>query len=77
MLGGVVAILRLLIGALRDCIMSRGRLEAEVTVLRHQLNMLRSRVAEAGPAKRLRSGDLRLPLSAFPGYRQCHRDYSP
>jgi hypothetical protein len=34
-------ILRLLIGALRDCVMSRGRLEAEVIVLRHQLNMLR------------------------------------
>jgi len=37
----MVAILRLLIGALRDCIMSRGRLEAEVIVLRHQLNILR------------------------------------
>jgi hypothetical protein len=31
----------LLIGALRDCIKSRGRLEAEVMVLRHQLNILR------------------------------------
>jgi hypothetical protein len=37
----MVAILTLLIGALRDCIMSRGRLEAEVIVLRHQLNILR------------------------------------
>ena len=37
----MVTILRLLIGALRDCIMSRGRLEAEVLVLRHQLNILR------------------------------------
>jgi hypothetical protein len=37
----MVAILRLLIGALRNCIMSRGRLEAEVIVLRHQLNILR------------------------------------
>jgi len=37
----MVTILRLLIGALRDCIMSRGRLEAEVIVLRHQLNILR------------------------------------
>ena len=37
----VMVILRLLIGALRDCIMSRGRLEAEVIVLRHQLNILR------------------------------------
>ena len=37
----MVAILRLLIGALRNCFMSRGRLEAEVIVLRHQLNILR------------------------------------
>jgi len=37
----MVAILSLLIGALRNCIMSRGRLEAEVIVLRHQLNILR------------------------------------
>jgi hypothetical protein len=37
----MVAILRLLIGALRDCTMSRGRLEAEVIALRHQLNILR------------------------------------
>jgi hypothetical protein len=37
----MVAILRLLIGVLRNCIMSRGRLEAEVIVLRHQLNILR------------------------------------
>ena len=37
----MVTILRLLIGALRDCIKSRGRLEAEVIVLRHQLNILR------------------------------------
>src|SRR6266545_3791293 len=37
----MVAILSLLIGALRDCIKSRGRLEAEVIVLRHQLNILR------------------------------------
>jgi hypothetical protein len=37
----MVAILRLLIGALRNCIMSRRRLEAEVIVLRHQLNILR------------------------------------
>ncbi len=37
----MVAVLRLLIGALRNCIMSRGRLEAEVIVLRHQLNILR------------------------------------
>ena len=34
-------ILGLLIGALRDFFMSRGRLEAEVIVLRHQLNILR------------------------------------
>ena len=37
----MVAILRLLIGTLRNCIMSRRRLEAEVIVLRHQLNILR------------------------------------
>ena len=36
----MVAILSLLIGVLRDCIKSRGRLEAEVIVLRHQLNIL-------------------------------------
>src|SRR5680860_1544631 len=40
--GGYV--LRLLIGALRDLILSRGRLEAEVIVLRHQLNILRRRL---------------------------------
>jgi transposase InsO family protein len=37
----MVAIFRLLIGLLRDCFVSRGRLEAEVMVLRHQLNILR------------------------------------
>jgi len=37
----VVVILKLLIGVLRDYLMSRGRLEAEVVVLRHQLNILR------------------------------------
>jgi hypothetical protein len=48
----MIAILRLLIRALRDCIMSRGRLEAEVTVLRHQLNILR-RGPEPGIALRV------------------------
>jgi hypothetical protein len=37
----MVTILRLLLGALRDCIKSRRRLEAEAIVLRHQLNVLR------------------------------------
>ncbi len=37
----MVVILKLLIGVLRDYLMSRGRLEAEVVVLRHQLNILR------------------------------------
>src|SRR6266481_2763839 len=37
----MVVILKLLIGVLRDYLMSRGRLEAEVIVLRHQLNILR------------------------------------
>jgi hypothetical protein len=36
----MIAILTLLIGALRERIRSRGRLEAEVIVLRHQLNIL-------------------------------------
>jgi hypothetical protein len=46
----MVAILRLLIGALRNCIMSRGRREAEVIVLRHHIA---PPVAEAGSAKRI------------------------
>ena len=37
----MVVILKLLIGVLRDCFMSRGRLEAEMVVLRHQINILR------------------------------------
>jgi len=37
----MVAILRLLTGALGDCTMSRGRLEAEVIALRYQLNISR------------------------------------
>jgi hypothetical protein len=46
----LVAILRLLIGVLRNCIMSRGRLEAEVIVLCHHIA---PPVAEAGSAKRI------------------------
>lgn len=38
------AILRLLIGALRDYFKSRQRLQAEVLVLRHQINILRRQV---------------------------------
>ena len=45
----MVSILRLLIGALRDCFMSRGRLEAEVIVLRHQLNILRRQSPRVRP----------------------------
>jgi transposase InsO family protein len=37
----MIAILRLLIGALRDYFNSRRRLQAEVLVLRHQINILR------------------------------------
>jgi hypothetical protein len=40
----MIAILRLLIGALRDYFMSRRRLQAEVLVLRHQINILRRQV---------------------------------
>ena len=63
-------ILRLLIGALRDCIMSRGRLEAEVLVLRHQLNILRRQLP-----RRVRPNAFdRALFCAYrrsPGYRQC------
>ena len=37
----MVAILRLLMGTLRDCIKLRARLEVELIVLRHQLNIFR------------------------------------
>jgi transposase InsO family protein len=37
----MVAILKLLIGSVLDCFKSRRRLEAEVAILRHQLNILR------------------------------------
>jgi hypothetical protein len=40
----MMAVLRLLIGSLIDCCKSRGRLEAEVAVLRHQLNILYRKV---------------------------------
>ena len=40
----MVVILKLLIGVLRDCFRSRGRLEAEMAVLRHQINILRRRL---------------------------------
>jgi hypothetical protein len=39
----MIAIVKLLIWSLVDFFKSRGRLEAEVTVLRHQLNILRRR----------------------------------
>jgi hypothetical protein len=40
----MIAILRLLIGALRDYFKSRRRLQAELLVLRHQINILRRQV---------------------------------
>ena len=40
----MVVILKLLIAVLRDCFMSRGRLEAEMVVLRHQIDILRRRL---------------------------------
>jgi transposase InsO family protein len=40
----MIAIVKLLIWGLLDCFKSRGRLEAEVIVLRHQINILRRRV---------------------------------
>jgi|ERR1035437_6116547 hypothetical protein len=40
----MIAILRLLIGALRDYFKSRRQLQAEVLVLRHQINILRRQV---------------------------------
>jgi hypothetical protein len=36
----MIAIVKILIWSLLDCLKSRGRLEAEVTVLRQQLNIL-------------------------------------
>ena len=39
-----IAILRLLIGALRDYFKSRRQLQAEALVLRHQINILRRQV---------------------------------
>src|SRR6202521_2366764 len=40
----MIAIVKLLIWGLLDCFKSRGRLEAEVIVLRHQINILRRRL---------------------------------
>lgn len=65
----------IMIGALRGCIMARGRLEAEVIVLRQQLNMLRRRSPRRVRPNAFDSANLCLPLSVFPG--QCRRDYSP
>src|ERR1700674_279114 len=47
----MIAIVKLLIWGLLDCFKSRGRLEAEVIVLRHQINILRRRLP-----KRVRMG---------------------
>jgi hypothetical protein len=52
-LRAMVAILRLLMGALRDCIMSRGRLEAEGDCSPPSTQHIAPPVAEAGPAKRI------------------------
>jgi hypothetical protein len=38
----MIATVKLLIWGLLDCFKSRGRLEAEVIVLRHQINILSS-----------------------------------
>jgi hypothetical protein len=40
----MIATVKLLIWGLLDCFKSRGRLEAEVIVLRHQINILRRRL---------------------------------
>ena len=67
----------IMIGALRGCIMARGRLEAEVIVLRQQLNMLRRRSPRRVRPNAFDSANLCLPLSVFPRHRQCSHDYLP
>lgn len=54
------AIVKLLVWELLDCFKSRARLEAEGTVLCHQLNILRRKKPKAGPAKWFKSRDLLL-----------------
>jgi hypothetical protein len=44
----MIAIVKLLIRILLDCFKSRGRLEAEVTLLRHQVNILRRMASKRG-----------------------------
>ena len=71
----MIAYLKLLTSVLVSLLKSRGRLEAEVVLLRHQLNVLkRNRPAAAslhihGPA------DLRLALSAVSLTPECGRHH--
>ena len=72
----MIAIVKLLIWSLVDFFKSRGRLEAEVVVLRHQLNILRRR-----SPKRVRPNALDRAIFVwlyrlFSGYRQCRRNHS-
>jgi hypothetical protein len=70
----MIAIALLFVRMLSDCFKSRSRLEAEIVVLRHQLNVLRQRATSIVFALG-RSGSVRLalsPLSPHPG-RHNHR----
>jgi hypothetical protein len=70
----MIAIALFFVRMLSDCFKSRWRLEAEIVVLRHHLNVLRLRATSTVFAL-VRSGSIRLalsPLSSHPG-RHNHR----
>jgi hypothetical protein len=69
----MIAIGLLLVRMLCDCFKPRSRLEAEILILRHQLNVLQQR--RPRPRLHLRWADRRpvhLALSSLPSHSGCH-----
>jgi hypothetical protein len=62
----MIELLQLFLHIVASRFKSKARLEAEILVLRQQLNVLRRQGIEATPAQQYRSGSVGLALSLVP-----------